>query len=83
VNRELTDIFQSIPDTFFVWLDQQRNKNPLKGSDGAKNTNSVFVEIGKNNMVDYLLDLHTQAHTPTKTPDVKFGSELLGGIKPA
>lgn len=64
---------------FLRWLETLRNKNPLKGSNGGANQNSVFVEIGKNLIVDEILEMRQRAINPPKaSTDVKHGSEIMG-----
>lgn len=68
----------SMPKDFIDWLESQRNKNPLVGSKGAANANSVFVEIGKNLIVDAILDARDEAINPrTPTEREVDGSEIV------
>ena len=67
-----------MPKEFIEWLNGLRNRNPLIGSKGATNTNSVFCEIGKNIIVDAILDARDDAIHP-KEPKVRDvdGSDLM------
>ncbi|MCQ2075978.1 MAG: hypothetical protein MJZ20_02945 [Bacteroidaceae bacterium] len=49
-----------IPQAVLEDLKKIRNRNPL-AKHGAENTNAVFVEIGKNLVVDYILDMYEVA----------------------
>lgn len=52
--------YAQIPQAVLEDLKNMRNRNPLAGH-GAENTNAVFVEIGKNLIVDYILDMYNVA----------------------
>lgn len=47
--------YARVPDSVIEDLKKIRNRNPL-AAHGAENTNAVFVEIGKNLVVDYIID---------------------------
>lgn len=70
----------SMPQDFIDWLESLRNKNPLRGSDSCRNANSVFCEIGKNLIVDTILDARDEAIHP-RGPEQQdaFGSDLMSG----
>jgi hypothetical protein len=79
MDKELQTAFMTMSPAFLRWLETRRNKNPLKGSNGGANQNSVFVEIGKNLIVDEILEMRQHAINPPKAPtDVKHGSEIMG-----
>lgn len=69
-----------LPKEFIAWLESLRNKNPLRGSDSGRNANSVFVEIGKNIIVDTILEEREKAIHP-QDPEQRdaFGSDLMSG----
>lgn len=79
MDKELQTAFMTLHPVFLQWLETRRNKNPLKGSNGGANQNSVFVEIGKNLIVDEILEMRQHAINPPKSSgDVKHGSEIMG-----
>lgn len=81
MDKELQAAFMTLHPAFLVWLDTRRNKNPLKGSNGGANQNSVFVEIGKNLIVDEILEMRQHAINPPKKSNiVKSGSEIMGTV---
>lgn len=81
MNKELQTAFLTLPKPFLEWLETRRNKNPLKGSNGGANQNSVFVEIGKNLIVDEILEQRANAmNPPKKSTTVDHGSEIMGNI---
>ena len=55
MNNIVKGYLSGMPKDFIEWLESLRNKNPLRGSDSCRNANSVFVEIGKNIIVDTIL----------------------------
>lgn len=82
ITREVQATLLSLPTAFIDWLDSLRNKNPLKGSNAGQNQNSVFVEIGKNLIVDEILDERKKAMNPPKpSRTVSAGSEIMGGAE--
>lgn len=81
MDKELQSAFVTLPIPFLNWLETRRNKNPLKGSNGGANQNSVFVEIGKNLIVDEILEMRQHAINPPKKSNiVKSGSEIMGTV---
>ena len=78
MNNVVKGYLAGMPQDFIIWLESLRNKNPLRGSDSCRNSNSVFVEIGKNIIVDTLLDERQNALNPRKpsAQDVD-GSDLM------
>ena len=82
MTREVQATLLSLPQSFLDWLDSLRNKNPLKGSNAGQNQNSVFVEIGKNLIVDEILEQRKKAMNPPKlSTTVYSGSEIMGGAE--
>lgn len=82
MTREVQSFLLSMSPAFIEWLDSLRNKNPLRGSNDGMNQNSVFVEIGKNLIVDRILDERKRAMNPPKpSRTVHQGSEILGEIE--
>lgn len=65
MNNVVKGYLSGMPQDFIVWLESLRNKNPLRGSDSCRNSNSVFVEIGKNLVVDAILDARQEAMHPS------------------
>lgn len=83
MNNEVKGFLVGMSPAFIEWLESLRNKNPLKGSNGAENQNSVFVEIGKNLIVDRILEERKKALNPPKPSNVvRNGSDILGIVKP-
>lgn len=67
-----------MPKEFIEWINGLRNRNPLVGSRGAANTNSIMCEIGKNIIVDAILDAHEEAIHPHKPKERDIdGSDLM------
>lgn len=64
MNETVKATLSGLPKEFLVWLESLRNKNPLRGSDSGRNANSVFVEIGKNIIVDTILEERDKAINP-------------------
>lgn len=78
MTQELQTALLTLPSIFIKYLETLRNKNPLKGSDGGKNANSVFVEIGKNLVVDQILADIQEAKNPRgPSKNVKDGTEIM------
>lgn len=81
MNNAVKSWLTSMGPDVLSWLESLRNKNPLKGSNGGMNQNSVFVEIGKNLIVDEILEQRNKALNPPKPlSTVSNGSELMGEI---
>ena len=78
MNETVKATLAGLPTDFIVWLESLRHRNPLVGSGAGANTNSVFVEIGKNIVVDAILDARNEALHPQPVkmgnPD---GSEIM------
>lgn len=64
MNNVVKGYLSGMPKDFIDWLESLRNKNPLRGSDSCRNANSVFVEIGKNIIVDTILEERQNAINP-------------------
>lgn len=54
----------SLPPEFITWLESLRNKNPLAGSKDGMNQNAVFVAIGRNLVVDAILNARDEVLHP-------------------
>lgn len=81
MNKEVQAWLLTMPKSALDWLDSLRNRNPLKGSNGGANQNSVFVEIGKNLIVDTIHEMRNNLiNPPAKNRNVSSGSEILGGV---
>lgn len=78
MNNTVKATLSALPKEFIDWLESLRNRNPLRGSDSCRNANSVFVEIGKNIIVDTILEERDKAINP-RDPEAKpiNGSELI------
>lgn len=78
MNNTVKATLSALPKEFIDWLESLRNRNPLRGSDSCRNANSVFVEIGKNIIVDTILEERDKAINP-RGPEAKpvNGSELI------
>lgn len=78
MNETVRATLGSLPKEFLVWLESLRNRNPLRGSDSGRNVNSVFVEIGKNIIVDTILEERDKVINP-RAPQMKDadGSEIM------
>lgn len=78
MTKELQTALLMLQPSFIKYLESLRNKNPLKGSDGGKNANSVFVEIGKNLVVDQILADIQEAKNPRKpSREISDGTEIM------
>lgn len=81
MDKELQTALLTLNTAFLNWLESLRNKNPLKGSNGGANQNSVFVEIGKNLIVDQILEARANAiNPPKKSAAVEHGSDIMGKV---
>ena len=80
MNQTVKATLSGLPKEFIAWLESLRNKNPLRGSDSCRNANSVFVEIGKNIIVDTILEEREKAIHP-RDPEQRdaYGSDLMSG----
>lgn len=78
MTKDLQAALLTLSPVFIKYLESLRNKNPLKGSDGGKNANSVFVEIGKNLVVDQILEDIQEAKNPrAPSKQIKDGTEIM------
>lgn len=78
MNNTVRATLSGLPKEFIVWLESLRNRNPLRGSDSCRNANSVFVEIGKNIIVDTILEEREKALNPRAPEDRPVsGSDLI------
>lgn len=78
MNNTVRATLCGLPKEFLNWLESLRNRNPLRGSDSGRNVNSVFVEIGKNIIVDTILEEREKALNP-REPEAKpvDGSDII------
>jgi len=78
MNNTVRATLSGLPKEFIQWLESLRHKNPLAGSDACRNANSVFVEIGKNIIVDTILEERDKALNP-RAPEMGpiDGSEII------
>lgn len=75
--------YAQIPQKVLDDLKKMRNRNPL-AEHGSENTNAVFVEIGKNLIVDYILDMYNIATgkvVVTEQPKESEGSDYGKQLK--
>lgn len=78
MNETVKAALAGLPKDFIIWLESLRHKNPLIGSNAGANANSVFVEIGKNLVVDAILEEREKAiHPQPKKAGTPDGSELM------
>lgn len=78
MNETVRAALAGLPKDFIIWLESLRHKNPLIGSNGGANANSVFVEIGKNIIVDIILEeREASIHPRPKKAETPDGSELM------
>lgn len=71
----------SLPKDFLDWLETLRNKNPLAGSKDGMNQNAVFVAIGRNLVVDAILDAREQCIHPKEQQQLDIhGSNVIMGV---
>ena len=78
MNETVKAALAGLPKDFIIWLESLRHKNPLIGSNGGMNSNSVYVEIGKSLVVDAILDAREAAiHPQPKKAGAPDGSELM------
>jgi hypothetical protein len=79
-NNTVKAALVGLPADFITWLESMRNKNPMTGSKDGMNTNSVFCEIGKNIIIDTILEERDKAiHPRASEPKDAFGSDLMSG----
>lgn len=64
MNETVRATLGSLPKEFLEWLESLRNKNPLAGSKDGTNTNAVFVAIGRNLVVDAILNARDEVLHP-------------------
>lgn len=78
MNDTVRGYLAGMPNDMIDWLESLRNKNPLAGSNAGKNANSVFVEIGKNLIVEAILDARKEALHPGKPKQLDiFGTDII------
>jgi hypothetical protein len=71
----------SLPQEFIDWLETLRNKNPLAGSKDGMNQNAVFVAIGRNLVVDTILNARDEVLHPRAQQQIDIhGSDVIMGI---
>lgn len=81
MNQRTKDWLRLTPKEAIQWLDTVAPKNPLIGCDAGKNTNAVFVQIGKRLLAEMIISaamaeknmVKPQPYEPTK-------GDLLGKI---
>lgn len=81
MNQRTKEWLRALPTEAIQWLDTVAPKNPLVGCDAGKNTNAVFVQIGKRLLAETIISTamaeknqtKPQAYEPTR-------EDLLGRI---
>ncbi len=64
-----------------AWFDLIAPKNVLAGSDSARNTNSIMVQIGRRRVVEDILDaVRGEKEQREPQPFTPLASELAGKI---
>lgn len=82
MTQAVKDWLRMMPSDVEAWLNVLAPKNPLLGSDGAKNTNSIMVQIGRRLLADSILEysrMEKELFTPK--PFSPKATDLLGPIK--
>lgn len=68
----------SLPQEFIDWLETLRNKNPLAGSKDGMNQNAVFVAIGRNLVVDAILNERDKVLHPRAPKELDIhGTDII------
>ena len=81
MNQTVKATLVSLPKEFIDWLETLRNKNPLAGSKDGMNQNAVFVAIGRNLVVDAILDAREQCIHPKEHQQLDIhGSDVIMGV---
>lgn len=83
MNETVKATLAGLPKEFIDWLNSLRNRNPLDGSDSGKNTNLVFVAIGRNLVIDTILEAREEAiHPKPKQPvDIRGTDVIMSPVK--
>lgn len=83
ISETVKATLSALPPEFIDWLNSLRNRNPLDGSDSGKNSNLVFVSIGRNLVVDAILDAREEAlHPKPQQPvDIRGTDVIMGVVK--
>lgn len=83
MNETVKATLAGLPADFINWLESLRNRNPLDGTDSGKNANLVFVSIGRNLVVDAILDAREEAlHPKPQQPlDIRGTDVIMGLVK--
>lgn len=83
MNETVKATLAGLPKEFLIWLESLRNRNPLDGSDSGKNTNLVFVAIGRNLVIDTILEAREEAiHPKPKQPvDIRGIDVIMSPVK--
>lgn len=78
MNETVRATLGSLPKEFIDWLETLRNKNPLAGSKDGTNTNAVFVAIGRNLVVDAILNARDSVLHPRSTKQLDIhGTDII------
>lgn len=80
MNQTVKATLVSLPKEFLDWLETLRNKNPLAGSKDGMNQNAVFVAIGRNLVVDAILDAREQCIHPREQRVDIHGTDVIMGV---
>lgn len=78
MNETVRATLGSLPKEFIDWLETLRNKNPLAGSKDGTNTNAVFVAIGRNLVVDAILNARDDVLHPRSAKQLDIhGTDII------
>ena len=78
MNETVRATLSGLPKEFIDWLETLRNKNPLAGSRDGTNTNAVFVAIGRNLVVDAILNAREDVLHPRSAKQLDIhGTDII------
>jgi hypothetical protein len=78
MNQTVKATLVSLPKDFLDWLETLRNKNPLAGNKDGMNQNGVFVAIGRNLVVDAILNAREQCMHPNTSKQLDIhGTDII------
>lgn len=78
MNETVKATLAGLPKEFIAWLESLRNKNPLAGSKDGMNQNAVFVAIGRNLVVDAILNAREDALHPKASKQLDIhGTDII------
>lgn len=77
MTKELQTALVMLPSTFIKYLETLRDKTHSVGSNRYQNTNAVFVSIGRNLVIDEILNAIEEAKNPTNKPLDVIGTDVI------